>query len=614
MPAYLLYYLIKLMQLLSTKQNYFLCHFLLLLVVTLGFGNCKQSSFLTYQSASQHIYPENGSKLLHTALLLEYPAIAGATDYQVAIAPANCADFEQCSTHLLHSKTLTVNTNKHPLTFGQSYQWRVRAYRNKNILHTSPTYHFEVLNHEKVDTSIFRHRIVQRQKDKFDDGFIFIDDIGVAINLDGQPVYTLPSKGGRHGFECLDLLPSGHIAYLTGDFLLVDLNADTLLHKKGQFTHQQDSCIGFHHSYTTMDNGHFLILGSKQFKRLVPKNTYLRDLKTTTQNDSLITFGYSIIYEIDTSGKVWWTFDWAAYMQQLADSTSTFLTTNGHANSLYYDDEEQAIWLSLRDLNRVIKIDKPSKKVIGSYGYDDEVGLLTKKGKYFRRQHSAELDRKGNLFVYNNDVGKDVDTISSVVLMNLNTTDERLEKLWEFSCDFGDQSQSWSKAKGDVDKIDNQHYLVSMGTIPRTFIVNQQKEVVWEAKHETFKETVYNRINARTEHLAKNPTDGKWQPFVCNYSASWAPSLYPNYFTCQLTQKGKTTFIQINNEGHLANQIHWEVWLDGEKWKNGQEAIAAHQQVLIPMEGNQQSVEVVLRSDYTFYKAKVYHFTIPQTH
>lgn len=575
---------------------------------------CGTTKPIHYQTKGK-IYPADQAKLTHTIVLFEYGGVANADRYLVEIKAADCEDWKNCPLITAESTSLTVEILE-GLDFGNSYNWRVQAINKEQLIATSPVYHFEISYEEKIDTALFRHRIVQHQQAADDlGGYVFVDDIGVLVNMKGEPVYCLPNQGARHGYECLQMLPNGQISYLTGDLVTVDINRDTILFKKGAFKLADGENLAFHHSLIPMPSGNYLSLGSKKVCTQVAKGNFLYGLDKMLEQDSLYCNNYGWVIELNPQGDLVWEYgmeDYVVDLNEQAKKDNKVFTYNGHLNSVFYEAEAEAIWVSLRDFNRVVKIDRASKKVVDSYGFEvGDMPLPHHISTAFQRQHSAEI-HDGHLLVYDNGTGKGADTISSIALVKLPTSvEEKPTTTWQFPTNFGTKTQSWSKAKGDVDKIDEQHFLVSMGTIPRTFIVNKEKEVIWECIHETYKQTVYNRINKRTEHLAKNAIDGEWKPFVCNYSASWISTLFPNYFTCQLLQKKGKTVFSINNEGGKENHLYWQIFLNDDLVKEGNGVIEAKKRQDIVIDDLKMGVyTVLLHSNHNSEDKKTYTFKV----
>lgn len=594
---------------------------LLLIASFISITSCNKSAF-TIENLNPNIYPPENIAVFQNLVLFEYASIQNANRYVIEVAPRLCFSFdESCVSDVIESKGITARSTK-KLNFGDDYIWRVKAFKNKELLNKSKLYYFKIEKSPRIDSLKFKHDIVKHNKEKLAAGYLFLDNAAVIIDLKGDPVWFSPYSGGANGLVNGSILNNGNIAFIDDQrgFYEVNMFNQALLAKQTPIETTDFSCNSIHHSYQHLSNGNFIMLGLKYIDKPLRKGDRTEKGKIYDgDNSEGSPAPYSIVMEIDgNTGELVWEYDLVDYIDDENKKQTSNIFGNGHMNSVYEDEAKGQIYVSCRDLSRVIKIDKKTKSVVGSYGRNVGIGSLDKIINLFDFQHSAELDNAGNILLFNNNSGLGEDSVSSVVSLT-----PGFEPIWQYKCNFGDKTQSWSKAKGDVDEISSDSYLVSMGTIPRTFVVNKNKEILWECIHKEFRTKQVNEVlgeDYRNKYslneirdVQKTLQTKEWLPLYYNYSANWIPDLYPNFYTCTLQETNGEFYLMINNEGNLDNTINWSIYKSNETIASGNTEINRKSSVKIPVENLLPGSYVIdLISKYDYQEAKKYEFLISE--
>ncbi len=219
---------------------------------------------------------------------------------------------------------------------------------------------------------------------------------------------------------------------------------------------------GYHHDYYELENGNILAL-SNDFE-----NNTVEDYIVEIEKDT-----GKIIKEIDLKdilnmedGKSenWISYDWF------------------HANSIWYDDENNSIILSGRHQDAVISINYETKElnwIIGdSTNWSDEfqkyffTPINNEEFEWQWSQHSAMVTPEGYIMILDNGNNKSKNEEEYVpatqsytrgVMYEINTEDMTIEQIWEYGKDRG--SEFYSPYVSDVDYIDENHYIVNSGGI-----------------------------------------------------------------------------------------------------------------------------------------------------
>lgn len=506
--------------------------------------------------------PAERTDINQRLMLFEYAAVDDADNYVVEIGRGSCQEIEGCIIETIKSNSLTA-MNTQLFDLDKFYKWRVKAYKGSRELSVSPTYTFHVNTDRRINPENLRQTIVKNTGDALEGGYVFSDSRGAFFDENGEIVWFTTYTGGANGRANGQMLPNGNIIFLNKGFLEIMPSGKVISEKVGPINVGGQEALFFHHSVEQMPNGNFLLLGITARSMLAQKGDYITGFEQIVEKKQEIDAAFSIVVELDgTTGDVVWYYDLWDYIQEQNKLTPQSMIGDGHMNSVHYDAEGDFILVSLRDLCRVIKIDRKTKKVLDSYGPDTGIGKPERETNAFRRQHSAHIDAEGRLVVYNNDTGKNGDTISSVVVMEIPEGSKDIKTVWEFECDFGGKSQSWSRAKGDVDLLPNGNYLIGMGTVPRTLIVDKNKNILWECVLEQFRVPTKRDVLTEEEKVraaAAGERQKIWMSDYHSYSTSWTPTLYPNYYTCEMRQKRDAVSLKINNEGFEENTIQCQL-------------------------------------------------------
>jgi len=94
--------------------------------------------------------------------------------------------------------------------------------------------------------------------------YIYLDGSRTLYDLNGNPVWFLPAKDGME-IRDMKITPQGTITYLNGSDIY-DVNYDGNILWKGPNTSvvNGDSIEHYHHEFTRLSNGHYMVLGYKK--------------------------------------------------------------------------------------------------------------------------------------------------------------------------------------------------------------------------------------------------------------------------------------------------------------------------------------------------------------
>ncbi len=202
------------------------------------------------------------------------------------------------------------------------------------------------------------------------------------------------------------------------------------------------------------------------------------------------------IVEIDPDGVrrvVWSAWDHLTY-----DPTVTYGepgTGWTHANALDYDHEHDVYFLSLRNLDAILEIDRASGEIVWQLGGEGSDYVdPDHDGPLFERQHQFDVDRD-RILVFDN--GTVADSASQVLEYQLDPATGTATRTWSYESD----PSLYSMVLGDVERLPNHHVLVAWSTAGVLEEVTPEGEVVWRLQTElgggfgyaTWRSSLYSR-------------------------------------------------------------------------------------------------------------------------
>jgi hypothetical protein len=292
--------------------------------------------------------------------------------------------------------------------------------------------------------------------------------------------------------------------------------------------------IHYHHELTRRPNGSYMALSTEPmlWKRnwTAGKGKALYTFSADTEGpDSKDTaykmFPFGTLLEYDGDGKIIWKWQTADYVT--GSDLNHFVAKNGmnafyvHVNAFFFDEQNKVIYLSFRDISRVIKIKYPEGTVLATYGERFYPGYPESGKGLFCGQHSIRLSEQGLLYLYNNNVCNDSALPNIVMMREPASGNGELKRVWEYECNLDGinekrQLTAGFTSGGNVVEMPDQSIFASMSSpYGKVFIVSQDKKIMWSAVSEQWSRftrkwemlQLYRAsiINSRTdlEHLIK---------------------------------------------------------------------------------------------------------------
>lgn len=467
----------------------------------------------------QEFLPHNYSLQYSKYTYFQWRAIPDAKVYQLQIAHDDLGRFEENLIISLDDDT-HGKLVKESLEFGNDYRWRVRAVlTNGDTVNWSKERYFGVVVLPDSIRDGFTPTIAIPEE--MQPGITISSPFGIPVGIkhDGEVVWYLPGK--RHwndGQWALSQLKNGEFISLhRGGIRVFNVNNDTL-----EFISPADF-QGMHHEVVQTSKRNFLTL--------IPSMKWI-----SNGSDSILWKGDRLI-ELNREGELIWSWDCWNYLSiedfdrvELSRVPPGGIFDWTHTNAAFLNEKEDAIYLSIRNLSRVIKIEYPSGDIVWSMGQqmasgDVDFGYELE----FYRQHAPEVLADESILLYDNHwITGEVGEFSRAIKIGINLDNPRSADIeWQFKHQF-------SRTQGDINRLDNGNILINTGSSFFYYELNNKGEIVWE---------VEPNLN------------------VGNYRAERITSLFPLIYTVSGPVNG--SFFQtgdnevsykINNEGEVAQE------------------------------------------------------------
>ena len=499
------------------------------------------------------ISPLPGAKLNYNQIMFECEKIKGPGFYVIQLS-ANTTD-TLFGYNLLERKDSSPAMLISNLQFGQKYRWRYTRIKDGQKPVWQGPYLFEISAISMPGKNLERIIVSKNDTSANAGGFIINDGNHCIIDRAGKPVWYLPNITWRAILvkkkveikpQILDLRlnAAGTITYLADSIAVeCDLNGHQLWKGPNDGNVSGMGTESYNHDFKRLPNGHYMILGNEIWRKLpdyydtvsIQKKYHIRQV---FNNKEYAKVEFGTVIEYDKNGKVVWSWNSQDYFDPDAlkpwrlDQESDW-SELAHINAFSVDKNNDYVYVGFRNINRVVKVEKKTGKVVDSWG-QRWPGGEARKALDIHRQHDANLLRDNTIAVFNSNDFPGSDSLASVVIFSQQPVDTGCV-IWQFNCDFDSIDHRATRNGGNVDELKNGNLFVCTGNMDRIFEVTRDKKIVWQAMIQG---------DAQAGKLFDHRL----------YRAHWVSSLYPCYFTFQtdedtVTRKSLHFGIRIFNKG-----------------------------------------------------------------
>ncbi len=405
-------------------------------------------------SATAGVLPIDGDTLNYTHVLFQWAQQPGAVAYQLQVAifdTTGGADpfAGDPLVDIVDSTTLAIVTDS--IDWAQDYTWRIRSINAAGVLGdwgeannfvvdslpgTTPDYIITI-----NDTTAYHPGLTMTNLSR--------DAVMLAVDMLGEPVFFV--EWGTRNIHLAEILPNGN--FLTTP---VEITLDN------EVLWEPPEAI--HHGIISLPNGNFMALGREDQWGPIPEGPWSVQYDTAGI-DSLIWQG-DLLIEWDHDGiEIWrWSVfdhfsmtDYDSIDFTLAFDRGNFDWT--HSNALSYDPVEDAIYVSVRHMDRITKIDHSTGDVIWNMGKampsgDTRIG----NDLDFSHTHAIEYLGNGRMILYDNGNRADPQRSRGLEIVVTETAlDTTAEIVWEYVL----PDSLYTQSQGDCDRLPNGNYLIT---------------------------------------------------------------------------------------------------------------------------------------------------------
>ncbi len=463
------------------------------------------------------VFPKENSVLTYRIIGFSFAAVPNCASYVIEIANGNL------SGEMLFKKNIIISersdANRHIAevpAFGQDYTWRVSAIHSNGKTTASPMHHFSTGYCELADTTCTRFRLTANSG-RYDGAYVFLDQSKVMYDMKGLPVWYLPNiddvANERAMPRDMKVTSRQTITFLASG-MPYEISYDGKVWWKSNL--EDSNANGkqgyFHHEFTRLTNGHYMGMGME------PAELHLKNMQagqlppgmaSNVQGDNLpplppsLKFMSGKLLEYDEKGNEVWSWMSSSYFEnegsdfyynKLPDGT---VNTDVHDNSFYFDEKKSVIYVSYKNINRIVKIKYPEGKVLAAYGPRFRPGLQPENSGLFCGQHCVKRSEEGYLYLYNNNSCNAVRFPRVVILKESELSNDSLELVWEYECNNAGIAQDENRSGrsvtgGSAEELQDGSILVCMGTpCSKVFIVSRDKKELWSGFSEVWNNNLH---------------------------------------------------------------------------------------------------------------------------
>lgn len=480
------------------------------------------------QLVGQHIQPLSGAKLNYIQVLFEGKQQAGAVRYELSVWESDTLGrFSSKGRELYMQDEVPLFIVK-KLNWACSYKWLYKAVDSLGQpFYRSDTAYFSILRTDEIWLEKYYFQ-VNKQGDG--QGYVLSDGSKSLIDRKGEVQWLMPryislgNKWLKGLVRDLRLTESGTFScmFLSGEVVEFDRDGKVLWVGPNKSELSKDTSAGYHHDFRRLPNGNYMVLGLSTGKMVVPKllptEAYQGLGGVSLQGDSVyVTLPFGNVLEYNPAGELVWFWDSRPYFKALYEKGEKPGST--HLNAFIQDSAGSYIYLSFRDLNTILKLDKAKKEIVATLGQDILAG-----------QHGVELGSKGEIITFDNQARKP-NPSSALILSPPTRKSATIKVLYGLSCKLDEANTGKTDRSGSAELMPNGNILVGMGSMGRVAEIRpQDSAVVWDMF---------------CSHLDSN--QHKVLPLPA-YRDHFVQSMYPYLF--RLAQKGSMELV-IYNRGEL---------------------------------------------------------------
>ena len=446
--------------------------------------------------SAQLLYPDSGAMLNQIHVRFEWQEHPQANQYEIYVSDSNdiINDCVICGERV--SSNSLIYIAKENLDWNNSYSWQINSLSNNGEIINSNSDTFSIGPSIANATTTLYDSNAQQGLTIFGS---FFDYYTAVIDEDGHEIWN--SSNDNLIFYNTDKYGRFFGAEFIGNNAENNYPGIKFNFEDG-IVWQEPGDNFIHHDIFQLPNGNYIGLGTSYGEGPIPIGPWtplFQGLGFEADGETIEFdwMGDKIIeWDADTKEEVWtWNvfdhfsmLDYDIYggIWYEAYNTNRFDWT--HANAIWFDEDDSAIYLSSRHLNRITKIAYPSGEVIWNLGHELGSGDIDcGEDIGFSFQHSIQKLSNGNILTFDNGnlseifLDQDIKTSRSLEI-DISETQSgcEAELVWEYVL----PENLYGYLSGNTQKLENGNYLsTTIGGSGTSIEVNQNGDSIWEANY-----------------------------------------------------------------------------------------------------------------------------------
>ena len=440
------------------------------------------------------IKPIDGTTLNQTHVLFEWEQQPNNAFYVLTVSEN--IEFQGCIICEQYIDESLIYISKDVLNWDTQYWWKITAYDDNNQL-ISQVHELNIGSPiANATANIYNENLQQEGLTIFGS---FFDYYSAVIDQNGNEIWN-------SGNQDLIFYNTDRYGRFFGSEFIGNNAENNYPGVKFSFENgiewQEPGTNFIHHDIFQLPNGNYIGLGTSNNQGVIPLGPWTPLFQALGYNADGQTIEFNwmgdkiIEWDADSKEEVWsWnTFD--HFNMEDYDSlggiwfeaynTGRFDWT--HANAIWFDEDDSAIYLSSRHLNRITKIAYPSGEIIWNLGHELGSGDIDcGQDIGFSFQHSIQKLDNGNILIFDNGnlsrefLNQDIKTSRSIEI-EINETEDGCEAQlgWEYVL----PENLYGYLSGNTQKLNNGNYLsTTIGGGGTSLEVDLNGNSVWQANY-----------------------------------------------------------------------------------------------------------------------------------
>ena len=476
---------------------------------------------------SQDFIPSQNQTLNYTQIFFKWPQINNSSSYQLYF-DGQQSDYE------ITKNSVVVNG----FDWNTSYSWNVCGLTETgSIIDCYDEINFTIRG---LPTNYPANvDILVLNESEYSQGVTLLDyeslGFSVVLNQNGEAIWIADNSNFNNSkIWSTQFLSNGHIAGF-GPGTGYELNLDS------DIVFQTDENFEIHHQfYKTKNNSYFFIEAEVQYHPCPEE--------CEPEYPDIIPWQGDKFVEIDSVGNILW--EWSSFDYLSLNEYDPYWVERymiqwdfggnpnfdwTHSNSVYFEEEEGIVYVSIRNLSRIIAIDYSTKDILWHIGNSEFMENIFFENNFgFSHQHSAQITENKNLLFFDNGRFNNPE-LSRCVEIEIDALNQNATLVWEYVL----PESMLTLSRGECDRLLNGNTLISVGRTGNVLEINNEDEVIWH-------------LNVTNDNGVETTI----------YRSERIPNLYPNIFSFKINNM----FGSYNDNYHISydeNMIELDIYNQG---------------------------------------------------